>query len=767
MRRSLAMVAAASLLVSCINAATPSPSTLSPSSGPSGPSPSASPARSWVRLVWESVDAPVIPDYPYIVNILSSKRGLLLRVLEDADSSAISVQTTADGRAWTMTSTTPTSPLGRSLDGLDEWLQLMIREGDDPGVDLLESTNGIDWTLRSRLPDGMLRAAITAVRGRTIVVCGAQQDMTVSVETCAVSTDEGSTWRPLPELDPVIASGDLMGLAASDRGFLLAVRRDVDGVVMGGGAISADGVSWERLEPAAGLEDLAPDIGPRFAALPSGFVITGAVLEGRDYIRGIWTSPDGRTWRRVGLPRTLGWVGDLHVASGIVVAGAADGVGGEIRFTGLFASTDGATWRTDSVPSALADTYEWEWHVTPIADELLFLNAARHVARLVRGVPTSDPGPPPAPPATAPPEPTGAVPPVLTWETAAIEPEGHVEDVTLRDDRLIAVGQTIRDDLESHSAIWTSPDGATWTLLPTPRVERIRLTAVTTDGDRTIAVGTEFTPHVADDLALSASFWWSADGRTWTQAPKRRDHAIGIGRDDTIEPGMSDVVPWRGGYVAVGGVTGTVTKPVAWASSDGTSWARMAVPGDGAMLGVVPFRDALVAVGTTGGPMSEGRVWRSEDGRSWELVSTPAGFDVIRVATDGSTLVATGWGTRIWWSTDGRGWHPVPDQPSLLPETSADRIRTVATTALGFVASGARTCPDDSGEACPAVWASADALRWSRADLATEAVGVGSQLRMLPDTSIALGDRAVVIGGYDFATLEQGWRVWIGEDAAG
>jgi hypothetical protein len=178
------------------------------------------------------------------------------------------------------------------------------------------------------------------------------------------------------------------------------------------------------------------------------------------------------------------------------------------------------------------------------------------------------------------------------------------------------------------------------------------------------------------------------------------------------------------------------------------------------MLSLAALPSALLAVGTTGGPQSEGRVWRSEDGRTWERVDTPAGMDGIRVAAEGGRIVATGWGTRIWSSTDAEHWREASDQPSLLPGSSADRLRTIAAIPSGVVAAGARTCPDVAGAACPAAWTSADAVRWTRVDLPSEDVG-GTELRLLPVASVWLGDRLVVIGAKDML-LEQGWRVWFG-----
>jgi hypothetical protein len=288
----------------------------------------------------------------------------------------------------------------------------------------------------------------------------------------------------------------------------------------------------------------------------------------------------------------------------------------------------------------------------------------------------------------------------------------------------------------------------------------VRLTAVAAAGSRLVAAGTRFTPHVAPDSALEVVFWSSDDGRSWAQARGVDDPHIGLSLDDTVETGLADLAPWHGGFVAVGGASGMPTRPAAWYSPDGRTWSRVRVPGTGGMLSLTALPTALIAVGATGGPTSEGRAWLTEDGRNWELLETPTELDGIRVAANGSLIVATGWNTGIWLSTDADQWKAAPDQPSLLPASSADHIRTVAAIPSGFVAAGARTCPDVAAAPCPAAWTSADGLRWARTDLPSETVE-GTLPRMLPVSSAVFGDRLVVIGAYEFL-LEQGWRVWVG-----
>lgn len=753
----VAMVAV--MAASCAGPSTTPPGSRQPTSGAPSAAPSGTsltPLGPWRDLSWEDVELPALPANPSMTSIASSERGLLVRVLQRPDSQTVSLFITRDGRSWT-TGTAPSAdaPFGYAVNGTGEWLQLVFGDTGDSGVDLLASSDGASWRLRGHLPDAILRAGtLQAVKDGTFVVCGPQRDMSVSVETCAVSPDEGATWRHLPELDPVIGSGQFLGVTATTRGFLLAVSKDVGGTIVGGGATSVDGITWATLPHAPGLQALAPDIFPRIASFGSVHLLVGSVLEGREYIHGLWLTSDGRRWERVGLPSVPGWRGTLSVTDDGVVALVSDGRGDDMRLQGAFVSGDGRTWRAVDLPAGLTDALEWEWSVVPVGDALLFFRQEGGRAMLARAVPTADPGPTPAPAPTAPPVPSGSAAPAIAWQAGAIQPVGHAADVVAWNGVLIAGGHTDNEEEGFRPAVWSSADGLTWQPAPAPAAEHTRITALAADGEWLLAAGLTFKPNVTDDRSLVATFWRSHDGRTWERVAERPDFVIGLDLTDGAETGLFDLAVGGPGWVAVGGIRdGGATI---WTSSDGTDWRRAATLGTGVIYGIAPTEYGFVAVGATGGPNSEGRVWTSSDGARWTRVTGLPTGQITSIASRGPALVGGGWGPTVWRSVDGEAWEAVPDQPALRRRTSEEAIATVVAPSWGFVAAGGVTCPT-SIDACPAAFSSADGWRWVRTLLSGQEAA-----RMLPLASVVNGDEVVLVGAYDLRTLQQGWRSWVG-----
>ena len=208
------------------------------------------------------------------------------------------------------------------------------------------------------------------------------------------------------------------------------------------------------------------------------------------------------------------------------------------------------------------------------------------------------------------------------------------------------------------------------------------MTAVTAGGPGLVAVGTSAgfgggAALVEGESAVdeSAAVWTSPDGLTWTRVPP--DEAVFGG------PGwqsMFDVTVGGPGLVAVGQDGGDQfwgnsldDRPAVWTSPDGLTWTKVpdqdAFGRNSTMLGVTAGGPGLVAVGV-GSVSASGvaHVWISSDGLGWSQVTHDNPADVRGLMWDatvgGPGLIAAGCceePTPVWTSADGLTWSPAPD----------------------------------------------------------------------------------------------------------
>ncbi len=189
-------------------------------------------------------------------------------------------------------------------------------------------------------------------------------------------------------------------------------------------------------------------------------------------------------------------------------------------------------------------------------------------------------------------------------------------------------------------SIWTSPDGAVWSLAQLEYIDIFSMNdvnALALGGSGLVAVG----GSVDDDYSINranAGVWnGTADGLSWVRLAGDR---TALGGPDEQE--MLGVSPAGQGVMAVGierySVNGLArTNGVAWASPDGTSWSR-AASGDAGMT------DAELSCVTdaASGPVAAGRaffeeivpnqpllrfssaaVWTSPDSLTWTRILLP------------------------------------------------------------------------------------------------------------------------------------------------
>lgn len=261
---------------------------------------------------------------------------------------------------------------------------------------------------------------------------------------------------------------------------------------------------------------------------------------------------------------------------------------------------------------------------------------------------------------------------------------GYVEAVAAGPLGLVAVGTEYRGD-DYDAVVFTSPDGRAWTRVPDPGgvfggSGWQAMHAVTAGGPGWAAVGYD---DSGEDR--NAAVWTSPDGVTWTRVP----------HDESLFGGVNDqeifgVVAAGRGLVAVGNDD---EAPAAWVSADGVTWEKVPTDRfssdpdyenvDKVMRAVAATPGlGLVAVGylewyseATDTEDADAAVWVSEDGLSWVLVSEDAAMfggpddqKMAAVTAGGPGFVAVGWdrsggdaNAAVWDSPDGTNWTRVPD----------------------------------------------------------------------------------------------------------
>ena len=315
--------------------------------------------------------------------------------------------------------------------------------------------------------------------------------------------------------------------------------------------------------------------------------------------------------------------------------------------------------------------------------------------------------------------------------------------VTVGGPGLVAVG---RDgpvaDGEGHAAVWTSPDGFTWSRVPHDEAVfggegEQRMVSVTVGGPGLVAIGFDRPAEVGEG---NAAVWTSPDGFTWSRVPHNESVFGGESRQMMLSvttggPGL--VAVGRDGYSNRPPIGRQQDEPVAdepavdaavWTSPDGFTWSRVphdevifGGPGDQAMASVTVGGPGLVAVGSVTGDLTGGvtgafvgwhhfdaAVWTSPDGFTWSRVphddtvfsssagSISVGEEVmLSVTAGGPGLVAVGfdsvddcgWDSAVWTSPDGFTWSRVPDVRNCGPGPY-DRMLSVTVGRFGLVAVG-------------------------------------------------------------------------------
>ncbi len=221
-------------------------------------------------------------------------------------------------------------------------------------------------------------------------------------------------------------------------------------------------------------------------------------------------------------------------------------------------------------------------------------------------------------------------------------------------------------------AIWTSPDGTSWTFASTHGVSPQRpgdsVWVITKTAGGFLAAGKGNAPGGGTQAVI----WTSHDGLTW-----QRMTASGLGLAGTGEVVQSiSYATYRGGDTLIAGAitAGEAAYSGAWLSTDGESaWTRVSIPvsnGADATISGLAFDNAgLIAVRPGGGPSLStafGVAYFSPNGLAWQYAGTidaAAGWSpgVVKGTDDGFVVDGrTATGRFVAYTSTGTGatWQP-------------------------------------------------------------------------------------------------------------
>lgn len=186
-------------------------------------------------------------------------------------------------------------------------------------------------------------------------------------------------------------------------------------------------------------------------------------------------------------------------------------------------------------------------------------------------------------------------------------------------------------------ALWTSPDGLTWTRVQSPAF-------FTSASVYTVDAGS--TGYIASGIlkdGVTQAVWLSGDGRSWRQVPLTKATFGQFVVDGATDFAAGYVV--SGTVASNGGCGGeaTVFTPSLWWSADGTRWTRSkltgAAPAGDSWITVSRISDhALMAIASRWDDTTqtyEQLVWVTSDGQAWNLVKSPSIVLSSNILTNG------------------------------------------------------------------------------------------------------------------------------------
>jgi hypothetical protein len=323
---------------------------------------------------------------------------------------------------------------------------------------------------------------------------------------------------------------------------------------------------------------------------------------------------------------------------------------------------------------------------------------------------------------------------------------------------------------EGPQAIWTSPDGLSWTLAAThgitPQLPHDAMLVLTKTASGFLAAGQAAAPGGGSQGVI----WFSRDGLSWQRMTAAQ---LGLAGPGERVLGIS-YATWRGPDTLI---SGQVTKDgtsysAVWLSTDGGSaWTRVTVPADhgasSTISGLGFDASGLIAVrpGRSAGGADEGVAYFSPNGSGWQYSATIGaaggwsptvvkgsdyGFVVSGTSAAGQVVAYVSVGTGTAWQPTGSlgaaagesvtgvtlgpagtvvavgstSGSTVSQQPVFLEADPAGSVRLVPLAAIpgatvpelavnGLATAGGEQVAVGSEDGYPAVWRKASGGSWA------------------------------------------------------
>jgi hypothetical protein len=414
---------------------------------------------------------------------------------------------------------------------------------------------------------------------------------------------------------------------------------------------SSDGTSWRRIAVTGVPSDLDRYYYLTLVAHGDRLVACDGGRKSNDVLV---SSTDLTTWQTVALPAVSGKAPGVIAAfddSGELVVIGADGT--------IWTSSDGEAWQTLASNSwGSAASFAYPSGASFSGDQIVLPDATLadgSSGYLIGTIVRAKPAPTPTA-ATASPTASASATALAEPNLFSLQLVNAASWVGSTPDALVATSDRFYAFVGTRNGptVWASTDGSSWAqtadssafVLAGSGGATVLTGAVRGPGPDGGVVAVGYRTN-ADSSSSQGVAWYSSDGATWHEAVIAGE----------TPPDFMDLAWYNGTFVASGGTP--------YYSTDGKTWHAASIDDPSNVLGsrsldVTAWAGGLLAV--SGG--ESWTVWSSDDGKAWTRLSDwngPTTGIAMDLYPHGAGLMALLWGLEgeaiWWWSPDGSSWE--------------------------------------------------------------------------------------------------------------